>query len=66
MKNPGMYIKLFDGRTGIAYNKEQYHPDKIIVKLINEYLKPVISKKTGKQEVVFCKPEDVTLIGYCD
>lgn len=66
MRNPGAYVELPDGRKGIAYIKEQVRGDKMIIKLIDEDFKPVISEKTGKQALVLRLPQEVKVMGYCD
>jgi hypothetical protein len=66
MRNPGMYLELKDGRRGIAYKKEQVHPDRLTIKLVDGNFAPIISDLTGKQKIVFKASTDVKLIGYVD
>ncbi len=66
MKNPGLYIKLADGRKGYIYKKELLGSDpNIVLKLVDDNFKPRL--KDGKPLVALMKKQTkFEVIGFID
>lgn len=64
MTDSGIHVELIDGRKGIAYSKDQVRGDKMLIKLVNDNLEPLISVITLNQVVVLKKLSEIKVIGY--
>lgn len=64
MNGSGVYIELEDGRKGVAYANDQVRGDKMLIKLVNDKMEPVISAQTQNQAIVFKKLSEIKVIGY--
>ena len=61
MSGSGVYVELEDGRRGAAYSNDC---DKMLIKLINDKMEPIMSAETQKQAIVFKKLSEIKVIGY--
>lgn len=64
MSGSGVYVELEDGRRGAAYSNDQIRGDKMLIKLINDKMEPVMSAETQKQAIVFKKLSEIKVIEY--
>lgn len=64
----GQLLQLPDGSYGMAYTADQAAAPagKLVIRLVDERFKPIISETTGKQAFVFLKPSEVRGIGMFD
>lgn len=64
VRNTGVYVELEDGRKGVAYSSDQIRGDKMLIKLVNNKLEPIISAETNNQAIVFKKLSEIKVTGY--
>lgn len=72
MKRPGHYVEITNSvkstvvQRGIIYNREEIQAPigKLVVHLIDDKFQPIMENE--KQKIKFCKPNELTLIGYVD
>lgn len=66
-RNSGKVFELPDGKIGIAYNKEQVHDEKLILRVFTSDFEPIMSEMLpNKQKTVFKLPSELKLIGFVD
>ena len=72
MKNPGIIIKLYDGRTVIIYNNQPLVKEKgkIVLHLVDDKFMPILDD-TGKTKIIIKditvyleEKKSATILGY--